>query len=355
MEYEQFKEKIAEDVGNMLEAKGYGDVNIKFEITDKVNQTYESMVVTPEGSTVGASLKVDSMFDHYKVTGDYEAALNKAANTFERAIDNMPSYDTKAITEYDNVKDKLAIQLIPANKNENLLQKIPHKLIEDMAIVYRLILDKTEDGTSTVLVTNNLVQQFGITPEQLHEDAVENSPKIRPAELSTLRDTLVSMVGPEMAEFMDPEGPESKLYVATVDDKMNGAGVIAYPGFMEEVADTMGGDFYVIPCSVHEVIMVPDLPEMDIKNMEEMIHMVNSTELKPEDVLSEKLYHYDSQDKVFEMAEKFEKRQAIKESKAKEKPSVLGDLKAKRDELAKAPKPVKDEIEKAVKKTEPVI
>ena len=91
MEYEQFKEKIAEDVGNMLEAKGYGDVNIKFEITDKVNQTYESMVVTPEGSTVSANLKVDSMFDHYKVTGDYEVALNKAANTFEKAIDSMPS------------------------------------------------------------------------------------------------------------------------------------------------------------------------------------------------------------------------------------------------------------------------
>ena len=203
-----------------------------------------------------------------------------------------------------------------------------------------------------MLVTNNLVQQFGITPEQLHEDAIENSPIIRPAELNTLRDTLVSMVGPEIGELMDPEGPESKLYVATVDDKMHGAGVIAYPGFMEEVADTMGGDFYVIPCSVHEVIMVPDLPEMDIKNMEEMIHMVNATELKPEDVLSEKLYHYDSQDKVFEKAEKFEKRQAIKEAKAKEKPSIVGYLMPTKD---KAPKPVKDEIKKVAKKPEPVI
>lgn len=341
MNYEEFKQRIENDLKDALEAKGYGKVEVAFEQTNKVNQSYEAIVVKPEGGTIGASLKVESIFEHYNITGDYDAALSKAANTFAEAIDNMPKYGTQELSSYEKMKDKLAIEVIPADRNENLLQRIPHKLMEDMAIVYRIILDRTEDGTNTILVTNNLINQMGVTPEQLHQDALENAQKIRPAELNTLRDTLVELVGPEMVSFMDEDGPESKIFVATVDDKMHGAGVIAYQEFMNEVSEKVGGDFYIIPASVHEVLIVPDLPNMDIKSMEDMIHTVNATELRPEDILSEKLYHYDSKEKVFEMADKFEARQ-------KAKVSVLGDLKAKREEMAKVPN--KDEILKAPKK-----
>lgn len=77
------------------------------------------------------------------------------------------------------------------------------------------------------------------------------------------------------------------------------------------------------------------------------IDLPKDTKLK----LTDSVYHYDSKEHIFELAEKFEARQRDREaditSDKEEKASVLGDLKAKKDEVAKQPK--KEAVEKATK------
>lgn len=58
------------------------------------------------------------------------------------------------------------------------------------------------------------------------------------------------------------------MFVATVPDKIHGAGVIAYPNFMEDAAEKMGGDFFVLPSSIHEVLLVKDNGQMTAKGLE---------------------------------------------------------------------------------------
>jgi hypothetical protein len=91
------------------------------------------------------------------------------------------------------------------------------------------------------------------------------------------------------------------------------------------------------------VLIIPDRGEMDSKQLENIVRQVNNDEVRPEDKLSDHVYHYDSKEKVFELADKYMERQAEKE----EKGSVLGEIKAKKGEIAKQPK--KDVVEKAAK------
>ena len=120
---------------------------------------------------------------------------------------------------------------------------------------------------------------------------------------------------------------------------------------MDQAAERVGGDFFILPSSIHEVLIVPDNGNMSLSDLEAMVKEVNATQVAPEDKLTDSVYHYDSQAKVFELGEKFVERQSKKEAgieaEASEKGSVLDELKAKKEEVAQQPK--KEAVEKAVK------
>ena len=108
----------------------------------------------------------------------------------------------------------------------------------------------------------------------------------------------------------------------------------------------------MIPSSIHEILLVPDNGEVQAEGLKEMVQEVNATEVSPEEKLSDNVYHYDSKEHIFELAEKFEARQQEKEAaideKAEDRGSVLKDLKDKQKETA-AKAPAKDAVEKAAK------
>ena len=57
-------------------------------------------------------------------------------------------------------------------------------------------------------------------------------------------------------------------------------------------------NLYIIPSSIHEVILLPDSgKEPDATALKEMIREVNSTQVAPEEILSDNLYYYDATDK----------------------------------------------------------
>ena len=98
------------------------------------------------------------------------------------------------------------------------------------------------------------------------------------------------------------------MYVASNKERIHGAGVIAYPEFMEEAAKRLGGDFYVLPSSIHEVILIPDTPDVSVLELQGIVQSVNVEQVAPEERLSDHIYHYDSKEKLFERSDKYESR-----------------------------------------------
>lgn len=279
--------------------------------------------------------------------------LASATMVIADGLDRAPAIDVSALMDYENMKEKLSVEVISADANADLLANVPHDRMEDLAVVYRFVMESSEDGRASILVTNNLMDRMGVSHEQLRSDALENSPEIRPVVIMGMNEVMKEMMGPEVYEmFGIPDDAEETMYVATVPDKNSGAGVIAYQDFMDQAAERVGGDFFVLPSSINEILLVPDNGDMTADALRDMVKDVNAKEVSPEERLSDNVYHYDSKDHVFELAEKFEARQQEKKTeideKAEEKGSVLKDLKDKQKEAAAKP-PVKDAAEKAAK------
>ncbi len=82
------------------------------------------------------------------------------------------------------------MEVVSAETNKEMLETVPHQNIEDMAVVYRFVLNSDDEGRASILVTNQLIENMGVTPEQLHADAMENAPQIKPVEIKGMSEVI---------------------------------------------------------------------------------------------------------------------------------------------------------------------
>lgn len=345
MDYERFKEGFQDALKAELAVRG-ADVELTARRVDKMNDSYDAITVRPVDSSIGVNISVEKAFAAYENGTPIPEIAEHFADAVEKGFRESPQVDLESLSDYEQMKSKLSMEVVSAEKNAELLESVPHERMEDMAVVYRFVLDQTDSGNGTILVTNQLLEQYGITKEQLRVDAMENAPEIRPSEIRGMSEVM-SELAPSMIPEVAPE--DEQMFVATVPDKIHGAGVIAYPNFMEDAAQKMGGDFFVLPSSIHEVLLVKDNGQMTAKELENMVKEVNATQVEPADQLTDHFYHYDSQNHIFELADKYEERQREAEHDAVDKDLVLGDLKEKKQEIAKKD-PAKDAATKAATK-----
>ena len=203
MDYEQFKERIEEDLHQALADHGI-DANLSQHHVEKLNASYDALSVTPEGSHIGANANLSAMFEAIENGQDYNEVVSRASESIIAGIEKTPEINVEDLTNYDEMKSKLAMEVVSADRNAEMLENVPHEQMEDMAVVYRLILDQDSEGRSFVLVTNDLMEQFGVTHEQLRYDAMINAPEIRPSEIRGISVVMTEMMGPGMIPEIDP-------------------------------------------------------------------------------------------------------------------------------------------------------
>ena len=95
---------------------------------------------------------------------------------------------------------------------------------------------------------------------------------------------------------------------------VHGAGVMAYPEFFNEASEIVGGSFFILPSSIHEVLLLPDTGDATVEWLTDMVKTVNTDVLDPEDKLSDTVYHYDAEAKLFETGEKYITRINLKQA-----------------------------------------
>ena len=282
------------------------DAKVTIQQVNKLQgESYTGIAVQPEGASAAVTFNVSPAFERYQADESQEAAiLNKIAADAKMAANAIPVFALSEITDYETVKNNLVMQVVPVEPNKEMLKNIPHKTVEDIAVVYRVELPGRADGSASTLVTNKLLEEYGVTLEQLHTDAVAAQLANHPPVLKNMSEMMAEMSGGMF------DMPESPMWVATVEGGVNGASVTQLPDFLQEAADRLGGDFFVLPSSVHEVLFIRDDGSFEREQLESMVQGVNATEVSEADFLSDSVYHYDSDDHIFEKAVTFESRVA---------------------------------------------
>lgn len=211
--------------------------------------------------------------------------------------------EVSELESYESIRPMLSIQMCDPETNREYLRDKPHTLCGELAALYRIQITADDEGTASVAVTENLMELWGITKEQLHQDAVQAEKTRNPVCLYDMEDLIFGSMGSDKPDnLFDRTEPLNigftPLYVLTNQDKTNGAGVLVQDGVLEKVGELMGSNFYVLPSSIHEVMILPDNGNMQLAELENMVREINATKVAPEERLSDKVQYYDREAKT---------------------------------------------------------
>ncbi len=305
-------EIFAEEVSKAIQ-KRIANVTIEAKEVEKFNESYYGLLVKPEDSSIGITLNISDVYEAFK---DEDVTFDEIVDHFvsltRESLDRTPEFNLEGIDDYENMRTKLIMEVVSAEANKELLETVPHKLLEDMAIIYRFDASSIAGEGASIVLTNVLLDKFGVSAEQVHQDAVKFAPQNRPLEIKGMGEVLAAQMGvddPSVLGFdYDPE--DEKMFVASVAGNVHGAGILAYQEFMDKAVERVGGSFYILPSSIHELLLIPDSGEFDLKILEQMVREVNATTVDPKDKLTDSVYHYDDKNKLFELGLKFITRHA---------------------------------------------
>lgn len=228
------------------------------------------------------------------------------------------------LTDYDFAKHNLFIRVSDADRNQEMLSNVPHTRVENLAITYHVLIESGAGGIASSIVNNDMMKLFGVSKEQLHIDALNSSPRLFPAHIDSLNTVLENMARSDMRAAGVPEQEIEMmmkdmsqdmavpLTIVTNEQTMDGAAVLFYTGYMDLIGEQLKGDYYILPSSVHEMLVLPDDGVMTSHELKAMVMAVNNTEVQPAEKLADEVYHYDTRGRIFEKAAAFEERQKAK-------------------------------------------
>ncbi len=284
MNFENFKEAVKEKVSGAIGTDCKIELN---DVTKNNGVILCGLTIVSTESNISPTIYLNKYYTAFE-DGSFE--LDEIADDILRIyMDNKidRSIDASIFTDYSRCKNTLAYKLINTEKNKELLKCIPHMEFFDLSIVFESILPGEYEGRASILIRNEHMQAWDITQDRLSKDAFQNAPLINEYNIISSEDILQGM--PVVVEPSDDFIP---LYILSNKSHTNGAACMLYPEVLKNFSEKVGKNIYIIPSSVHEVLLMPETDLMDTEFIREMIREVNDTTVDAEQILSYSVYFY---------------------------------------------------------------
>ena len=313
MLFQEFVNEVADRILDYLPAE-YKHATVGVGTMRKLNEEYTSLTVRNADQAITPNINLNQMFEKIEKGRPMHEVLSSIAGIIDHA---QLEVDPNIMKDYSSVKDKLFIRVSNVEKNQELLDDAPHQSVGDLAVTYHVLVETGENEIGSYMVKNQMLETFGISRDQLHADAMENSPKILPPFIESMEDTMNHLLAGKQrdtrefgSQLQDVTLKEGEMLILTNREFVNGAAVPFYPGVLEKIAEQVDGNFFVLPSSVHEVILVADDGSVPLKELESVVKSINQTELQPQDFLSDHVYHFDKDTRMLELGQTYEARKA---------------------------------------------
>ncbi len=283
MTYCTFEEELMEQVSGYMKITN-PDATLRLVPTVRNNEQEERLLVIDSPAyKESPAIRLRELYASCTEEVEIAAVAQQVCQSVEAYKGNL-KFDIEEFWDFAKAKDKIIFRLIHARKNWKRLKNMPYKPYMDLAIVFLYRLEQVPEGEGTIAITNEIAGKWHTTVEQLWELAWENTQRIYEPEGMPLQSFL--------QEFKLGDMPDTGLWLLTNKRRSFGAGVLLYDGVLDGFANRFQSDFYILPSSVHEVLLLPMEQDMELADFHEMVQDANSEAVKPDEVLSDHAYYY---------------------------------------------------------------
>lgn len=305
MNYEMFKRKVKDEILQYLPEE-FKNLTVRINTVNKINRQEDKISIVTEYG-IGPSLCLQDLYLDYLGSMEIHDMLQRIADIFVNMINGFPEKESfssknimdKVLSDFTNL---IFIKLVNYEANKSLLNNCPHRKFLDLAVMYCIELEMDDQHMGIINVDNRLLEQYNklyqgqktpINESELYDIALTNSRKRHPF-LALCPDNMFLSFYHEILfedfEFDSYREHMKKIgFFLTNIQKNFGAIVLLYPDIIKQLADYFESDFYIMPSSVHEIML---WPAGEVKPDLNMVYQMNQIAVEPEERLSNQIYFY---------------------------------------------------------------
>ena len=278
--------------------------NMEFEVVQDVKNNgvlFTGLRAHVPGESISPVLYLNDFYDEVKKGASLEEMMETIAGCIENCRNVAMMNQNVGSHDINMLQDKVTPMLINGKANRDMLQSMPHVLVEDLAMLFKVDLKMPgSSGIGTLKVKNEMLEYWGISKEELYNRAVSNvqkydAPRLVPMsemvfELSMNRDSDTNLLkNPEM--FSDYKN--EVIFVLTNKFRHHGTAALVCPEVMNKISELMPEGFYILPSSIHETLIISKECDLNPKCLGQMVRDINHDMVEREEVLSDRVYEYD--------------------------------------------------------------
>lgn len=260
------------------------------KITKNNGNRLHGINVKCSGKNVSPTFYVDDLYDQYE-NGEisFEECFEKIVREVRKTFDNLPDLHLEQFNDFSKVKDKILYKLINTAANEELLKDVPYETVNDLSKIFFVNVSE-KVGEMAFTIRNEHMSAWGITAEDISSAADANMPQMGGETFMSLAHMINQLNEIQIVD--ESEDTESTTFVLSNRDRVFGAAAALYTGEIQRLAERREADIYIIPSSIHEVLLLVDSEETDAEDIKKTILDVNEAQVAPEERLSNNLYKY---------------------------------------------------------------
>jgi hypothetical protein len=262
-------------------------------ITKNNNIKLDGLTIRMGEEKISPTIYLNDYYKQYKVEKCMEKVVESVISIYkDNRLNNV--VDVDFFTDYSNIEERIVMKLIHYKENEEFLETLPHIRYLDLAIVFYCLLKSEILGNATILIHQSHMNMWEKTKEDLYQMALRNTPKLLSVQIDNIETILQKELGEELEDMMewDVQEPSLPMYVISNQEKINGAACILYQDVLKDFASVLKSDLYILPSSIHEVIVIPKKNDTDPYDLKQIVKETNDNHVEREDILSYSVYEY---------------------------------------------------------------
>lgn len=289
MTFDEFKNELKE----IIEKKITSDRKVIFhEVKKNNNIVLTGLLIRDENVNISPTIYLDYYYDRYMSGGkNIENVADEILRIYEKhKIDHNVNFDF--FKDYEFISSLLYCKLINYKSNKEFLDDVPHRRFLDLAIVPYCLLDSDDDNSASVVIHKSHVQMWGVEEDDLLEVAMKNTRNDMKTKIMDIRLAIEHIIKNTDTDEKIPEYDSGCMYVVSSNSKTNGAISMTDYETINSFACSHNTDFFVLPSSIHEVLLVPNDVSFDYESLSQMVKDVNESQVSPEEILSDHAYYF---------------------------------------------------------------
>lgn len=210
--------------------------------------------------------------------------------------------DMRHFLNYEAVESNIVYRLVNTDKNRELLGDMPHMDYFDMSVIFCCLIEQGEFCSKSIRIHNVHMKLWGVSVEELYQAAEKNTKKLEGYMFKSISDVMCDIMRMENPDGVNRDSCISEfsdnipMYVLSNRNWIEGASCMIYPNLLRNIANRIDSSFYIVPSSIHEVIIIPEENLDDRKVIEEMLKEGNDIQLESEEILSYSVFWYSRED-----------------------------------------------------------